>query len=172
MSSFIELKRDVFNFKALKLEYDDHFSNASSRLISGIVRQRIKRSGERLWRLDDFRNLPFAAVAQVLSRLTRQGTLERLSKGVYYCPCPTAFGKSRPEPAAIQKLASRRKTVFPSGIAAIRSKADSMVWTYIPLPHRSLSCRFSTLSGTDLGVAISRCVAPLSSVMRGPFLGS
>ena len=37
------------------------------------VRQQIERGGEWLWRLDDFRNLPFEAVAQALSRLTRQG---------------------------------------------------------------------------------------------------
>jgi hypothetical protein len=93
-------------------------SKAGSRAITSLVRQRIARSGDRLWRLEDFRDLPFAAVAQVLSRLTRRGTLERLSKGVYYRTRETAFGKSRPNPAAIQKLASRRKTVFPSGIAA------------------------------------------------------
>ena len=82
------------------------------------VRQQIERGGERLWKLEDFRDLPFMAVAQALSRLTRQGRLERLSKGVYYSSRNTAFGKSRPNPAAIQKLASRRQTVFPSGIAA------------------------------------------------------
>jgi len=90
----------------------------SHRPIAGLVRQRIARRGERLWRLEDFRDLPFAAVAQALSRLTRQGALERLSKGVYYRTRKNAFGKSRPNPAAIRKLAARRKTVFPSGIAA------------------------------------------------------
>jgi len=84
----------------------------------GHVRRRIERAGERLWRLEDFSDLPFAAVAQSLSRLTREGTLERLSKGVYYSSRPTTFGKSLPSPAAIRQLASRRKTVFPSGIAA------------------------------------------------------
>jgi hypothetical protein len=44
--------------------------------------------------------------------------LERLSKGVYYRTRDTAFGKSRPNPTAIQKLASKRKTVFPAGIGA------------------------------------------------------
>ena len=83
-----------------------------------LVRHQIDCGGERLWKLEDFRDLPFAAVAQALSRLTRQGRLERLSKGVYYRTRDTAFGKSRPNPAAIQKLASRRTTVFPSGIAA------------------------------------------------------
>lgn len=82
------------------------------------VRHQIECGGERLWKLEDFRDLPFAAVAQALSRLTRQGRLERLSKGVYYKTRETAFGKSRPNPAAIQKLASRRTNVFPSGIAA------------------------------------------------------
>jgi hypothetical protein len=84
----------------------------------GLVRRRIERGGERLWQLEDFSDLPFAAVAQSLSRLTREGALERLSKGIYYSTRPTTFGKSLPSPVAIQRLASRRKTVFPSGIAA------------------------------------------------------
>ena len=86
--------------------------------ITGLIRQRIERGGERLWRLDDFRDLPFSAVAQALSRLKREGAVERLSKGVYYRNRETAFGRSRPNPTAIRNLASRRKGVFPSGIAA------------------------------------------------------
>ncbi len=86
--------------------------------ITASVRQRIETGGERVWRLEDFRDLPFAAVAQALSRLTREGALERLSKGVYYRTRQTAFGKSRPNPAIIQKLVSKRKKVFPSGVAA------------------------------------------------------
>jgi hypothetical protein len=82
------------------------------------VRQRIERGGERLWRLGDFRDLPFLAVAQALSRLAREGLVERLSKGVYYRNRETAFGKSKPNPASIRKLASQRKTLFPSGLAA------------------------------------------------------
>lgn len=92
-------------------------SKSSSRVMA-FVRQQIECGGERLWRLEDFRDLPPSAVAQALSRLTRQGRLQRLSKGVYYSTRDTAFGKSRPNPAAIQRLASRRKSVFPSGIAA------------------------------------------------------
>lgn len=93
-------------------------TSGGSRQIMEIVRKRIERGGECLWRLEDFRDLPFTAVAQALSRLTRQGLLQRLSKGVYYRPRQTTFGKSLPNPAIMQKLASRRKTVFPSGIAA------------------------------------------------------
>src|SRR6266446_3279986 len=86
--------------------------------VMGSVRQRISRAGERLWRYEDFRDLPFSAVAQALSRLTREGSIERLSKGVYYRNRETTFGKSRPNPSAIRSLASRRKMLFPSGMAA------------------------------------------------------
>ncbi len=86
--------------------------------VADLVRHRVETGSERLWRLDDFRDLPFVAVAQVLSRLARQGILERLSKGVYYRSRETAFGKSLPSPAEMSKLASSRKAVFPAGIAA------------------------------------------------------
>jgi hypothetical protein len=119
MSSFIATKLDI-NTSTV------HYSNmptaaksaVGSRHVTRLIRQRIERGGERLWRLEDFRDLPFSAVAQALSRLKRNGTLDRLSKGVYYRNRQTILGKSRPNPSAIRNLASRHKTVFPSGIAA------------------------------------------------------
>ena len=93
-------------------------TSARSHGIAALVRRRIEGGGERVWRLDDFRDLPFDAVAQTHSRMTREGAIERLSKGVYYRTRETAFGKSRPNPSHIQKLASRRKPIFPAGIAA------------------------------------------------------
>jgi hypothetical protein len=89
-----------------------------ARCATELMRRRIEAGGEKLWQLEDFRDLPFQAVAKAFSRLMREGLLQRLSKGVYYRSRQTAFGKSLPSPAAIQKLASRRKTVFPSEIAA------------------------------------------------------
>ncbi|HMN95254.1 MAG TPA: hypothetical protein PKC43_02705 [Phycisphaerales bacterium] len=89
-----------------------------SRRAAETVRRRIDRGGERLWRLVDFRDLPFTAVAQALSRLARAGEIERLSKGVYYRSRKTVFGRSRPNPAAIRQLATRTRPFFPSGIAA------------------------------------------------------
>ena len=62
--------------------------------------------------------MPFMAVAQALSRLARQGVIQRLGKGLYYRPRPTAFGASRPNSAQIRSLPVRRKGVFPAGIAA------------------------------------------------------
>ena len=86
--------------------------------IAATVRQRIQRGGERLWRLEDFADLPGTAVVQSLSRLRRAGVLERLSKGLYYRCRQTAFGESRPNPADIQRLAGRRKKIFAAGITA------------------------------------------------------
>jgi hypothetical protein len=82
------------------------------------VRQRIESSGERVWRLADFRGMPFTAVAQTLSRLTRQGVIQRLGRGLYYRPRQTAFGLSRPNSAQIRSLPVRRNRIFPAGIAA------------------------------------------------------
>lgn len=82
------------------------------------VRRRVEQEGERVWRLEDFHDLPVGAVARTLSRLAKEGLIERLSKGTYYRTRQTAFGKSRPNPAAVQRLAARSKPLYPSGIAA------------------------------------------------------
>src|ERR1700721_2636129 len=92
--------------------------NTQPRQIAHAVRQRIMRGGEHIWRLEDFADLPFMAVAQALSRLTKRGGIQRLSKGVYFRGRNTAFGPSKPNPSVVQKLAARRSTVFPSGVAA------------------------------------------------------
>jgi Family of unknown function (DUF6088) len=82
------------------------------------VRRRIEAGGERVWRMADFEGMPFMAVAQALSRLTRQGVIQRLGKGLYYRARPTAFGASQPNLAQVRSLPIRRKGVFPAGIAA------------------------------------------------------
>jgi hypothetical protein len=82
------------------------------------VRRRIESGGERAWRLADFEGMPLMAVAQTLSRLARRGVIQRLGKGLYYRPRPTAFGKSLPNPAQIRALPIRRRKAFPAGVAA------------------------------------------------------
>jgi hypothetical protein len=82
------------------------------------VRHRVQHGGERLWRVHDFRGASFGAVAQALSRLTRNGDLVRLSKGVYYRPRTTTFGRSRPSPAALRRLAENQRPLFPAGVPA------------------------------------------------------
>lgn len=81
------------------------------------ISRRIEHGGERLWRFEDFDGLPPAAIAQTLSRLARAGKLQRLSKGIYYRPRQTSFGKSMASPAALQKLLPKGRA-FPSGISA------------------------------------------------------
>lgn len=88
------------------------------RQISSTVRRRVEADGDRLWRLKDFDDMPPSAVAQALSRLSRLGILQRLSKGTYYRSKDTAFGKSLPNPAAVQKLGAEHRPVFPAGISA------------------------------------------------------
>jgi hypothetical protein len=82
------------------------------------VRRRIEASEERVWRLADFDGMPFTAVAQALSRLSRRGLIQRLGKGIYYRSRQTAFGPSKPNTAQIRSLPVRRRGVFPAGIAA------------------------------------------------------
>jgi hypothetical protein len=82
------------------------------------VRRRIDSGGERLWRFIDFRDLPSSAVAKALSRLTKMGHIQRLSKGIYYRPRPTIFGLSRPNPALLPRLLAPTTPVFPAGLSA------------------------------------------------------
>jgi len=88
------------------------------RSAASTIRARIESGGERIWRLTDFRGLPFTAVAQAMSRLSRQGVIQRLGKGIYYRPRPTAFGPSQPNMADVRSLTLRQKTAFPAGAAA------------------------------------------------------
>jgi DNA-binding Lrp family transcriptional regulator len=85
--------------------------------VAKLVRQRIEKGRERFWRLKDFQGLSSMAVAQALSRLRKSGYIERVRKGIYYRARQTAFGKSRPNPAKLQKLITGKR-LFPSGIAA------------------------------------------------------
>lgn len=93
-------------------------TETAARTTSETIRARIEGGGERIWQFTDFAGLPPAAVAQALSRLTRQGLVQRLGKGLYYRSRETAFGPSKPNRSQIQALPLRRKGVFPSGVSA------------------------------------------------------
>jgi hypothetical protein len=86
--------------------------------ISKQVRTRIEQGGERAWKFEEFTGLPFTAVAQALSRMTRKGELTRLSRGIYYRSRSTAFGASQPTPRLLLELASRNDSLFPAGLSA------------------------------------------------------
>jgi hypothetical protein len=118
MSSFAAIKLDM------KAQFVDTWlmETAKKRAtdpgsVANTVRRQIETGGERTWRFSDFQGLPFMAVAQSLSRLTRQGHIQRLGKGLYYRPRPTAFGPSKPNPAKLRTLSGKRMA-FPAGLGA------------------------------------------------------
>jgi hypothetical protein len=81
------------------------------------IRQRIEAGGENYWKPADFPYSPATAVTQTLSRLTRSGVLQRVSKGIYYHPRTTVFGKSQPSRDAV--LARRlTQRLLPAGLTA------------------------------------------------------
>jgi hypothetical protein len=84
---------------------------------AAIVRRRVKAGKERYWKHSDFGDLPPAAVATALSRLAREGVLQRVSKGVYYRPRQTSLGPSLP---AASGVVSRTlgAVLHPAGINA------------------------------------------------------
>ncbi len=81
------------------------------------IRDRIERSNNSYWRHNDFADLPPFAVSQTLSRLVKAGVLERVSKGLYYRPRITRFGRSHPTQSEIQSLPIPQ-IVLPAGISA------------------------------------------------------
>lgn len=82
-----------------------------------LIRRQIKEGGEGYWRYSDFSHLPSMAVSKALSRLAADGVLERVSKGLYYRPCQTRFGRSRPSQSDIQKLLTKQN-LHPAGLSA------------------------------------------------------
>lgn len=81
------------------------------------VRRRIRAGGERHWQLRDFADLSAPAVAHALSRLSAEGELQRVRKGLYWRPKMTALGPSLP--SATQALAQTfHAPLHPAGLTA------------------------------------------------------
>ncbi len=72
--------------------------------IAETIRHRIESGGERIWRFADFERCRSKRIAEAISRLYRQGEIQRLARGLYYRPRQTAFGPSRPNMAEIRSL--------------------------------------------------------------------
>jgi hypothetical protein len=89
--------------------------------IADRIRLKIKEGGEGYWTYADFSDLPGTSVSKTLSRLAKEGALERIKNGIYYHPRITRFGRSSPSQSEIQKLAIENGLVsdlHPSGISA------------------------------------------------------
>ncbi len=87
------------------------------RSAAATVRDRVTRGKSRYWKHADFADLPPAAVAMTLSRLAKEGVLQRVGKGVYYRSTQTSFGPSMP---AASGVASQmlKAPLYPAGLSA------------------------------------------------------
>lgn len=89
----------------------------SARSTAATVRTRVAESGERFWTHKDFSAFSPFATQQALSRLTREGLLQRVRKGLYYHPRPTVFGTTVASSSDVAAF-SVRTPVHPSGLLA------------------------------------------------------
>lgn len=83
------------------------------------IRKKIESGGsDRLWTYAHFASLPTQAVAAALSRLKKDGIIERVRKGVYYKPKETRFGRTVPDAArvAVEILKGRKMRWGISGL--------------------------------------------------------
>lgn len=81
------------------------------------IRTRIEAGGERFWNHSDFDGMPPDAVAKTLSRLAREGEIQRTAKGLYYRSRPTVVGKSEPSQTKVAEASAKHK-LHPSGLSA------------------------------------------------------
>jgi hypothetical protein len=89
----------------------------SRKSAAAVMRDRVNHGGVRYWKHSDFPDLSPSAVATTLSRMARDGELERVGKGVYYRPEPTLFGMSVPG-ASATTTQLLRAPVHPAGLSA------------------------------------------------------
>lgn len=85
--------------------------------VAAQVRRQVLTGGERFWRHEDFAGLSPSGVATALSRLAREGELQRVRKGVYFRPRPTVIGPSAPS-ASGAVASSLRAPLHPAGLSA------------------------------------------------------
>lgn len=89
---------------------------ARSSIAESIRKQIISQEGS-YWRVSDFSSYSGAAVSKTLARLAEDGSLERVSKGIYYHPRKTRFGDSHPSASELGQIPIAQ-VVHPAGITA------------------------------------------------------
>ncbi|OFZ79530.1 MAG: hypothetical protein A2583_10100 [Bdellovibrionales bacterium RIFOXYD1_FULL_53_11] len=94
------------------------------KVAQSIRRQITDKGPDSLWSFDDFVKLPQQAVAKTLSRLSKEGLIQRMRKGVYYYPKITALGPSQPDASALFAAAikkSKNITIYSGGTASFQN---------------------------------------------------
>ncbi len=95
-------------------------ANTDNGSVAEHVRRRVMRSGERLWRIEDFDGSP-SAVNNELRRLVARGELVRLRRGVYWRGKKSRFGMiGAPAADTLQKLLGPREAVGVTGWQAAK----------------------------------------------------
>ena len=87
------------------------------RSAAATIRDRVTRGEARFWKHADFADLPPSAVAMTLSRLAKEGVLQRVNKGVYYRSRQTALGPSLPAASGVAAQ-TLRAPLHPAGLNA------------------------------------------------------
>ncbi len=82
--------------------------------IAAKTRNSILRSKKHVWTLNDFKTGNPYAVLKELSRLTHEGSIVRVSKGIYYRPVMTELGPSKLSKEELTHLRLRRKGIVSS----------------------------------------------------------
>lgn len=99
--------------------------------VAAKVRSRVMRGGDRLWRADDFSDLPAVAVMRSLSRLAQRGDLRRVAKGVYHRPEHWLLGETKPTRSAVVASAART-AMHPAGLTAANALGLTTQNTALP----------------------------------------
>lgn len=90
-----------------------------SESVSDKIQKRILKGGDdRLWSFQDFLDIDSStapAIAATLSRLSRNGELRRIRRGVYYRPKKTIFGESHPNPETVLNVLLKNRTTVRTG---------------------------------------------------------
>lgn len=78
--------------------------------ISKYIKAQITKGDDgQFWSYQDFSHLPLANVAKSFSRLTKQGVLTRVHKGIYYKPKKTILGITSADPLQVATIALNKK---------------------------------------------------------------
>lgn len=85
--------------------------------VAGEIRRKTLRSRDRFWRPTDF-PFPPGAVDAALSRLSREGELVRVRRGLYWRGTTTLLGMAPPRPEVVAKELLGKPGFGPAGMSA------------------------------------------------------
>jgi hypothetical protein len=136
--------------------------------VRGAITSRAGNGAERTWRINDFPDMPATAVAQALSRLSREGAIVRLSKGVYAVK-GSAAGRVRVYDARVQPVQRARAPLFPCSVSAANALRLSL-----QCPNRLWYSTPASRAPSELDKSFTRVVTrrPKSWVALEPLDGA